>query len=623
MSRLPVIVGFGGVNPAGRSSAHHGYRRLVLDQLELTKAERTFAALGALMQRDKPTNESERQFILDHTLIRKLETNLFDAESILLHKSAQLNATPRHPISFTVKRNQLPSQIPQAWQVEEIEGPEVKVTVTGNLEVLFPDSRVSKVHAAGQLPTGFDPEAMYQSRNHPRGLQLTIYGASDAINSLGIDWQTIQSKVPGDQISVYASSAMGQLDTNGNGGLLQSGLVGKRVSSKNVALGLAEMTADFVNAYILGNVGTTGANIGACATFLYNLRQGVQDIRSGKYRISVVGSSEAPLTPDVIEGYRTMGALAEDDALRKIEGIDAGEPDFRRACRPFGENCGFTLAEASQFIVLFDDELAAELGANIYGSVADVFINADGFKKSIPGPGIGNYVTVGKAMGVIRSILGEDALRNRSYISAHGTGTPQNRTTESHIFSELAKTFGIDNWPVAAIKAYIGHSLACASGDQIISALGTWVDGIIPGITTIDELASDVFTENVDYLLKHREIARDSMDATLVNSKGFGGNNATAVLLSPEVTRKMIEKKQGSKTLTKHATHNESVMQASHDYDEAMLAGKNSVIYKFGEGVIEGSELKLSKNKIEIPGHKREVNLQVSNPYDDMDLVDD
>ena len=623
MSRLPVIVGFGGINPAGRSSAHHGYRRLVLDQLEPAKAERTLASLGALMQRGKPSDDTERQFILNHTLIRKLETNLFDAESILLHKSAQLNASPGHPISFTLKRNQLPAQVPEAWQVEELEGPEVKVTVTGNLDVLFPDSRVSKVHAAGQLPTGFDPEKMYQSRNHPRGLQLTVYGASDAINSLGIDWQTIQSKVPGDQISVYASSAMGQLDTNGNGGLLQSGLVGKRVSSKNVALGLPEMTADFVNAYILGNVGTTGANIGACATFLYNLRQGIQDIRSGKYRISVVGSSEAPLTPDVIEGYRTMGALAEDDALRKIEGIDTGEPDFRRACRPFSENCGFTLAEASQFIILFDDELAVELGANIYGSVADVFINADGFKKSIPGPGIGNYVTVGKAMGVIRSILGEDALRNRSYMSAHGTGTPQNRTTESHIFSELAKTFGIDSWPVAAIKAYIGHSLACASGDQIINAIGTWVDGVIPGISTIDGLAPDVFTENVDYLLKHREIGTGSMDATLVNSKGFGGNNATAALLSPDVTRKMIEKKHGKKALTKHAKQNESVMQASYDYDEQMLAGENSVIYKFGEGVIEGNQLKLSKDKIEIPGHKREINLEMSNPYDDMDIADD
>ena len=136
---------------------------------------------------------------------------------------------------------------------------------------------------------------------------------------------------------------MGQLDTYGSGGLLQSGLLGRRVSSKNVALGLAEMTADFVNAYILGNVGTTGANLGACASFLYNLRQGVQDIRSGKFRVSVIGSSEAPITPDIIEGYRTMGALAEDDALNRLDGRGSGEPDYARACRPFAENCGFTL----------------------------------------------------------------------------------------------------------------------------------------------------------------------------------------------------------------------------------------------------------------------------------------
>ena len=38
----------------------------------------------------------------------------------------------------------------------------------------------SKVSSAGQLPTGFDPGALYQSRSHPRGLQLTVYGASDA-----------------------------------------------------------------------------------------------------------------------------------------------------------------------------------------------------------------------------------------------------------------------------------------------------------------------------------------------------------------------------------------------------------------------------------------------------------
>ena len=90
------------------------------------------------------------------------------------------------------------------------------------------------MHAAGQLPTGFDPEAMYQSRNHPRGLQLTIFGASDAINSLGIDWEQVKNIVPGDQISVYASSAMGQLDTHGSGGLLQSALLANESAQKTL-----------------------------------------------------------------------------------------------------------------------------------------------------------------------------------------------------------------------------------------------------------------------------------------------------------------------------------------------------------------------------------------------------
>ena len=618
MSRLPLIVGFGGVNAAGRSSAHHAYRRLVIDDIEAIKRERTYASLAALMQRGQPCSDNERKNMLQHTLIRKLEKNLFDSESILLQKTAELTEPSGQETSFVIKKIQLPSTIPDTWIVDKVSEAEVKVTVSNQLKVLLPDARISKVHSAGQLPTGFDPEALYQSRNHPRGLQLTIFGASDAINSLGIDWEQVKNIVPGDQISVYASSAMGQLDTHGSGGLLQSSLVGKRVSSKNVALGLAEMTADFINAYILGNVGTTGANVGACATFLYNLRQGIQDIRSGKHRVSIIGASEAPLTPEIIEGYRTMGALAEDDALKKIEGTTTGDPDYRRACRPFGDNCGFTLAEASQFVILFDDELAMELGANIYGSVADVFVSADGFKKSIPGPGIGNYITVGKAMGIIKSILGEEALRSRSYMSAHGTGTPQNRTTESHIFSELAGAFGIEKWPITAVKSYVGHSIACASGDQLASIIGTWADGIIPGIKTIDHVASDVFTDNLEFLLEHRAILPEAMDAAFINSKGFGGNNATAAILSPKITRVMLEKKHGKTSMIKHTKLNECVRQASLDYDDSMLAGENSVIYKYGDGVIEGNQLKLSKSNIKIPGQKHSISLNIPNPYSDM-----
>ncbi len=614
MSRLPVIVGFGGINPAGRSSSHHAYRRLVIDRLDQPLADDTYRSLAALMNLESV----DKPYILNHTLIRKIENNLFDPESIRTNKAAKLGAADTQSISFIIKRNQLPDTIPQSWQLKDIEKSRVLVTCNDNLDVLFPDQRDSRVKSGGQLPSGFSPETLYQSRNHPRGLQLTVYGASDAINSLGIDWDDVRQKIPADQISVYASSAMGQLDTNGAGGMLQASLLGKRVSARNCPLSLAEMIADFINAYVLGSVGTTGANVGACATFLYNLRQGIQDIRSGKFRAVMVGASEAPLTPEVIEGYRVMNALAEDDALNEIDGIESGPADNTRACRPFAENCGFTLSEASQFVILFDDDLAMEMGANIYGSVADVFINADGFKKSIPGPGIGNYITMGKSMGVIRSILGDDAVKHRSYIQAHGTGTPQNRVTESHIFNELAKSFGIQNWPVAAIKSYLGHSLATAAGDQIAASLGVWAHGIIPGIKTIDAVADDVHNSHLEILLDHREIDAEQIDTAFINSKGFGGNNATAAILSPHVTRQMLEKKHGSRALDKRDKLNEKVLENTIAYDAATTAGENKTIYNFGVGVVAGEELELTSDGITIPGYRNSIDLNVDNPYEDM-----
>ncbi len=194
----------------------------------------------------------------------------------------------------------------------------------------------------------------------------------------------------------------------------------------------------------------------------------------GKAKVVIVGNAEAPVEPEIMEGFRVMGALAEDEQLKALDGIDT--VDNRRACRPFSSNAGFTMAESAQFVVLMDDELALKLGANIYGSVADVFINADANKKSISAPGVGNYVTVAKAAALAKAILGEEGVK-QTFVQAHGTGTPQNRVTESHILNEVAKTFGIDSWPVAAIKSYVGHSMSAAAGDQLIASLGVWQYG--------------------------------------------------------------------------------------------------------------------------------------------------
>ena len=168
------------------------------------------------------------------------------------------------------------------------------------------------------------------------------------------------------------------------GGLLKARLRGDRSTAKQLPLSLNSMPADFVNAYVLGSVGHTEAITGACATFLYGLQAAVRDIRSGKRKVAIVGNAEAVVVPEAFEGFSNMSALGSDENLCKLDASTT--PDWRRASRPFGENCGFTLAEGTQYVVLMDDALAIELGADIHGAVPEVFINADGVKKSISAP---------------------------------------------------------------------------------------------------------------------------------------------------------------------------------------------------------------------------------------------
>lgn len=613
--RLPVITGFGGINPAGRLSFHNAYRRLVIDALGQDEQTRTYNSLAGLMGVNDPDDPDSRAFIRERTLIRRIE--LFDPDLIHVQRSVRLRtARKAKPLSFVMHERQLPGTIPPSWQVDEVGSNQVRVSVTGELHALFPDFRISRVSSAGQLPTGFNPGDLYQSRSHPRGLQLTVYAASDALRSTGIDIKRLKEVVPPDQMAVYSSSAMGQLDKDGFGALFQNPMCGKRPTSKNAALGLTQMPGDFVNAYVLGSIGGSGGIVGACATFLYNLRHGVEEIKSGRKRLVMVGNSEAPVVPDVIEGYRTMGALAEDEQLIALDNSDS--PDYRRACRPFSSNSGFTVAESSVFTVLMDDELAMELGARILGSVGGVYANADGYKKSIPGPGIGNYVTVGKAMGMARAMLGEDGLRHRTQMHAHGTGTPQNRVTESHILNEMARAYGIERWPVSAIKSYVGHSMAPAGGDQLAAALGTWEYGLMPGITTIDHIAEDVEDSHLNLSMSHLEIDPQELEGAFVNSKGFGGNNATGFFLSPKVTKKMLVQRRGAKQMQTYRKLNDQVASKAADYDAGADTGRFPPIYDFGEGVLDGEDLDINSNRIVVPGFGHPVNLDLDNPYKDM-----
>ena len=129
MSNLPLIVGYGGINAAGRSIFDFSHQRMLFDSINAEKQNEVLQSLGHLMG----TNKKEQ--ILNSTLLRTIDDNFFDEHNF------------RSP--------ELPTL------------------------------------AGGQLPSGFNPAKTYNSRQHPRSLAMTIFGLSDAVMSLGLPWEEI------------------------------------------------------------------------------------------------------------------------------------------------------------------------------------------------------------------------------------------------------------------------------------------------------------------------------------------------------------------------------------------------------------------------------------------------
>ena len=627
---LPVIVGFGGYSAAGRSSSHQAFRRMILESLSTEEQQNTVVSLACLMAqvtvegesyRDLQDNllsaaEVDKQFrpeVINGTLVRRVES--FDPAHVPGNKKISFASDSDQQMVFTMLKRDMPRSIPEDWQVRDLDNGSVEITATSASEYLVESHYELAAKAAGQLPSGFSPGDHYNARFHPRGLQMAILGASDAVHSMGIPWDKVVDSVSPDEVGVYSSSALSQMNEEGFGGLLQARLKGGRTTAKQVPLGLNSMPADFINAYVLGSVGHTEAITGACASFLYVLQAAVRDIRNGRRRVAILGNAEAGVTPEIMEGFSNMNALGSEENLCKLDGTDTA--DLRRASRPFGYNCGFTMSESSQYLVLMDDALAIELGADIHGAVPDVFINADGVKKSISAPGVGNYISMSKAVATAISIVGEESVQKHSFVHAHGSSTPANRVTESELIDRVASAFDIYDWPVTAIKSYVGHSLATASGDQLVTALGTFKYDMIPGIKTITEIAPDVYQERARFPLSDMDVSTTKMDVAFINSKGFGGNNATALVLSPDKVNNMLATRYGDQ-FDQYVEKREATRSAAAEYAQRADNAQLDVIYRFGEAVLDEADLSISSEGINIPGFAREIVFAKENPWADM-----
>ena len=541
--RFPVICSVGGINSAGRTSFDFSYKRLVMDNLDTPSKNSLLKDLNSLSN----SEISSEKDILEKTLVRKVNSELFDPD--LLMKD------------------------------------------------------VMNVNAAGQLPEGVNLSKMYNSRQHPKGIQMTIFGVTDCLRNLGKDWDSeLKPLLDPKKIGVFSGPAIGQLDYEGMGGLLQSRKIGKRASSKHLSMSLIGMSADFINAYVLGSLGKTGTVAGACATFLYNLDLALKGIKNNELDFTIVGSAEAPINPEITDGFLATTGIADDKKILEMQirnnDDNFDEVDYKNACRPFGDNAGMILGEAAQFVAVTTLNFAIENGLNILGGFTDVAINADGFKKSISSPGIGNYITM--AQSISNTIKIGCSIQD-SIVIAHGTGTFQNRSTESDVLNRVAEGFELKKWKVTALKGMLGHTMGPAAGDELMTAIGIWNHGLIPGINTTKKLADDVLTDNLDFCLNTREVDKEKIDTIYLNAKGFGGNNGTCGVVSP----KFIKSKINQKELKNYEIKLADTEDKRTNYFEESNNGEYNLIYRFKEEILDPErDMKITRDKISISDFK-------------------
>ncbi len=235
----------------------------------------------------------------------------------------------------------------------------------------------------------------------------------------------------------------------------------------------------------------------------------LQMIRNGRVDVAIAGAAEAPITPLVVAAFSKIGATSKRNH----------NPEA--ASRPFDKDRdGFVLAEGSAMLVLESLTHAEARGAQIYAEIAGFgSVNNCFHMTDIPQ----NGESIAKAC--MLSLKDADLKAHEiDYINAHGSSTPQNDIAETNafyaIFGPRAKEI-----PVTSIKSQLGHALSAANVLELITAVLTLRDNLIPRTINL---------ENQDPSCPLRVVKDKPLEsrvsAILKTSSGFSGIHSSLIL---------------------------------------------------------------------------------------------
>ncbi len=373
------------------------------------------------------------------------------------------------------------------------------------------DASNHSVQIAGEI-RDFNPEQYMQKkeiRRHDRYSQFAMSAAAMAVDMAGLKEKNFDPF----RVGVTVSTGIGGIHTFEEEFDTCRASGPSRVSPFLVPMMICNISAGCI-AMEYGFNGPNYCVVSACASGLHGIGEAFLKIIHDECDIMVCGGAESAITPLTVAGFAKMKALSTRNA----------EPE--RASRPFDKDRdGFVMGEGAGVLVIESEESARRRGATILAEIKGYGATADAHHLTAPHPeGEGGYRAMMKAINFMNF-----PVERVNYVNAHGTSTPIGDLAE---MKAVRRVFGdgIGNVTINSTKSMIGHLLGAAGAVGSVATILQIQRGFIHPTVNL---------ENVDPELQDLDLApltarRKQIDGGIVNSFGFGGQNASVLFVRAE-----------------------------------------------------------------------------------------
>jgi 3-oxoacyl-[acyl-carrier-protein] synthase II len=368
-----------------------------------------------------------------------------------------------------------------------------------------PPNGPAQVHLAATAAV--DPRSVLsraKAAHCDRSAQLALVAAQEALRDAGLPKGSALAE-GGTRVAATVGVGLGGLGTIvEQNRRLEEGGPG-RVGPRAIPMMLPNHPAAEVG-LMVGAKARVHAPVSACAAGAEALAQALAMIRDGHTDLVVAGGTESALVPVAFAGFARLQALSRR------------HDDPKRASRPFdADRDGFVMGEGAGILVVESVAHAAARGARVYGYLTGAGITNDSHHVAQPAPG-GTGCAAAITAALEDAALAPDQVR---HINAHATSTPLGDLGEAQA---LRGVFGdaLNDVPVSAIKAALGHTLGAAGAIEAIMTVLALHERAAPPNCTL---------EHLDPAIELNVVGPDPVPlpsgplAAVSSSMGFGGHN--------------------------------------------------------------------------------------------------